>query len=248
MEHYSDTADEFSSSGDSTVWLEGSRAVQTFRNPHVCTAVRQIALDIITSSPVNVLFTDGTRYAYLPIDFHSRLISCSESSESTIVWERIECLNQIDTNRRMQLIRSNFIKFLWDILKGIFAMYACGLRHGDPSLDNIGIRDGRFVLFDYNLSGKVGAANSFSTLERDLYYFSRSLRWNLAQYDLEHPLNELESILVDILPRLRHLEEFVETLSEFKHSPDYPTVVNYLDTLVLDDVRVEQTTTEPQVQ
>lgn len=221
----------FSSSGDSTVKVSAGQAVQYFRHVHVYTAVRQIAIELSTSSPINVLFSDGTRYTYRPLAFHSRYLAHSDA-ECSLTWERIHCLNQLEVPVRIHVIRTHFVKFLWDILKGIFAMFACGLRHGDPSLDNIGMRQGRFVLFDYNLSRKVNTL-TYDDLQRDLYYFVRSIRWNLSQYDPDTPLNNVERILLDTIPHLRNLEEYVEIFLEYHALPDYSATLQYLDTLPL---------------
>jgi hypothetical protein len=231
----------YSSSGDSTVVLvDGTRVTQTFRHPLVCSTVREIALKLAASAPVNIRFSDGTTYVYTPLDFHSQLLS---SSDTTVTWERIHCLNQMDIPSRMRLVRTHFIKFLWDIVKGIFALASCGIRHGDPSLDNIGTRQGHFVLFDYNLSRKVPQERSSEALHRDLYQFSRSIRWNIAQYDPTNPLTRAESDLLDVLPQVRHLEEFVETVmyaldANLDNTAGmYTPVLRYLDTLDIDSFK-----------
>ena len=51
--------------------------------------------------------------------------------------------------------------------------------HGDTTLDNIGFKDGRFILFDFNL----GFLSDGSTKE-DILNFIRSTRYNLQKYNL----------------------------------------------------------------
>jgi len=224
----------YSSSGDSVVHLKGPYAVQTFRHPPVYTFVRRVAMELLTSSPVNHLFSDATRYTYSPIDFHSRAVNHSET-ESSVTWERIHCLNQMESHLRMRFIRTHYVKFLWDVLKGIFALSDCGFRHGDPSLDNIGVRQGRFVLFDYNLSRPVLPTQRSDGLRRDLYYFSRSLRWNCSEYDPDTPLDATEESLLELIPQIRHLEEFVEAILIHRDDSDYASTLHYLDALSLTD-------------
>jgi tRNA A-37 threonylcarbamoyl transferase component Bud32 len=158
--------------------------------------------------------------------FHSQ-IQKHDDRTRTIHWARIVCLNQLDSNAALTYIRRNWLKFFWDIFRGIFGFYVCGFHHGDVSLDNIGIRDGSFVLYDYNLS----RANRYASddLYRDIYTLFRSLHWRIAREVLCHK----EKCLIDTLQYIHTLEEYIEYVREEQNFRTNSEALLFLDALTI---------------
>jgi hypothetical protein len=164
-----------SSSDNSIVYItEGKNYVsQVFKYKDEYNRVKNICLDLNNIFPVNVFIRDQL-YTYNPMSVLSQMTSYQDSSR-TIIWKKIECLNQI-TDYTF-IIKNNYYKFLWDILKAITALHIMGYKHNDPTIDNIGIRDGNFVLYDYNLTRKINIPQE--DIENDFYSFFKSIRFHL---------------------------------------------------------------------
>jgi tRNA A-37 threonylcarbamoyl transferase component Bud32 len=69
----------------------------------------------------------------------------------TIAWEKITPLNQISPDK----ISENLNQLIWDLGKALNGLHNLGYLHRDCRYDNIGIKNGKFILFDYNLSRKM---------------------------------------------------------------------------------------------
>ena len=68
-------------------------------------------------------------------------------------------------------VRRNAKKIIFDITNAIEGLYQNNLAQGDARLDNVGIKNGKFVLFDYDV---FSPANKH-TVKRDLSMLSGSL-------------------------------------------------------------------------
>jgi len=225
---FSDVATTYSSGDQSIVTLihpEEDWVVQRFRHSSDYLHVKRIAMELLMSAPINALCSDGSVYSYSLVHFHSRLID-THDAECSIRWARIECLNQLDQSESLERIRKNWVKFFWDILRAIIGMHLCGFHHGDVSLDNIGIRAGHFVLYDYNLSRPC--KYTFDDIERDIYTLVRSIRWHYST-----ALTDVEQTLLDWMLRIRTTDEFVEYIMDHFRLASYTETLRFLDTLTL---------------
>jgi tRNA A-37 threonylcarbamoyl transferase component Bud32 len=70
------------------------------------------------------------------------------------------------------------MKFIWDISKGLYGLHSLFILHGDPTIDNIGIRNGVFILFDFD-SSKIDV--EFVSFKKDNWEFLKSLKFNLGE-------------------------------------------------------------------
>jgi hypothetical protein len=206
----------FESSGNSHVELLSVEqqvcARQVFKQPLEYQRVKQMALLIHGAGPINVLFERGIRYTYKLQPFHSVLLQNADSKQQ-IDWKVIQCLNQ--NERYLWIVQDNIEKFLWDILRGIVGLHVLGYLHNDVSLDNIGIRDGCFVLFDYNMSKRLEYAHT------DFYKLIRSLRFH---FDNKLPFDWSEEYLYT-------LEDFVYVIQEQRKFKTVTETIRYLDSL-----------------
>ena len=68
----------------------------------------------------------------------------------TIVWWKHTCLSEFNPPALCYFLEINLYKLLYDITKALICMDRAGLLHRDCTIDNIGIRRGRFILFDFD--------------------------------------------------------------------------------------------------
>lgn len=98
--------------------------------------------------------------------------------DNIITWEHHLCLNLLDNKKLKQLLVSNLTKFLWEIGCALHGLHKNGIAHGDCSIDNIGIRDGRFVLFDFDISVETKGVFDTTLYEHDFYRLKTSLQYH----------------------------------------------------------------------
>ena len=168
--------DEFISNGNSFVSIQKNKAIQTFNYPNIYKKVKNIILDL-KKKPNTIITLDNIQYTFNGSDFHTFFLKYRDG-QFQIVWEKIICLNQLD-NYKEFLIDHNE-KFYWDILRSITYMNMCGYEHNDVSIDNIGIRNGNFVLFDYDMSKK-----SKDLFTGDLYKLFKSIKFHLGEKHIQ---------------------------------------------------------------
>lgn len=161
-----------SSGGNSVVMLLENQAVQIFKYKHEYDNVLDFILDISTKSLVEIKLSSQYTLRYSLFDHLSVMIK-KNSHLQTIIWNRLECLNELDTKERIALVTRFIEKLIWDILKIVVGLNHCGYSHGDVSLDNIGYSQGHFVLYDYNMTRKS------NDMHKDLVSFCRSIRFHL---------------------------------------------------------------------
>jgi hypothetical protein len=209
-----------SSSDNSVVYYtEGKDYVsQIFKYKDEYNRVKHICLNLDNIFPVNVFIKEHL-YTYDPMSFLSQMTSYQDSSR-LIVWKRIHCLNQI-TDYKF-IIKNNYYKFLWDIFKAITALHVMGYKHNDPTIDNIGIRDGNFVLYDYNLTRKLNVAQE--DMENDFYSFFKSIRFHLQ---------------TEGAPRMFQPKSLTDLVHSLSKKLDYSLTqtIQYLDQMVIERIK-----------
>jgi len=90
----------------------------------------------------------------------------------------------------------SILKLLFEILDALYYMHNDGYCHNDCTLDNIGIVDNNFTLFDFNIS-----SISINT-KSDILSFIRSIKFNISQNIKDEDLNENVSILFEYLDKI----------------------------------------------
>ena len=127
-------------------------------------------------------------YRVLPVDYWPQL--------QTIVWERIQTLPErilIEKN----FLYKNFNQLIWDLFKAISGFHSIGYTHGDSRIDNIGIKNGKFVLFDYNLSH----LSPEEFLTQDFQMFAKSCQYQIRGSLPLTPFFLSNGVLSDTLQR-----------------------------------------------
>lgn len=208
------------SSGNSTVRLTQSEAIQQFKTISEYTHVKTIVKDLDQIGLIHV-WLDSEYYTYNL----KRVIVLPHITQDhclTIHWPRVKCLNELVDSERQRVILNSIEKLIWDILKAIVGINLCGYTHNDVSIDNIAFHQGSFVLYDYNLS-KRG-----SNLRKDLNSFKRSICFHLDQ----KVTSEINGLL-QYLESLNPLDDFVYAIQNLHHFLSAQEAINYLDHLTI---------------
>lgn len=111
-------------------------------------------------------------------------------------------------------IKANANKLAWDITNAIHELEKAGIVQKDVSIDNIGIRDGQFVLFDFDKakSGDNGHEDVNALFD------SISKRGGIAR-------NKLDSLHANVLKRIQAIDE---TGDESQGGPFLPLQIQKL--------------------
>lgn len=208
---------QVSSSGSSVVKIDNDldTAHQRFKSQNEYKKVKEIAIELSSYNHTSVFVgREFVLYSYEGIHFLSQILTTNDKY-LTLVWRRISPLNLM--NNYKDIIIKNFVKFIWDMLKALTAFNLNGFQHGDPTIDNIGIRNGNFVLYDYNLSSRVQHIEE--DFENDLYKFFKSIRFHL-QIEVEYP----------------NLNYFVKKIVAKKNFDNVQQAIDYLDGLKIESL------------
>lgn len=172
---------EITSGDQSVVFSDPSQdwVEQKFHSKSTYNSVQTLATLIQETSTISVCFDGEENYFFSPETVLVKMIAVNEKNNS-IRWQRVHCLNELSLEDRKIVIRKNWFKFFWDILRALHTLRKLGYEHGDATLDNIGIRDDHFVLYDFNLSKKQ-SKRYFESFKNDLYRTVRSLRFHFDQ-------------------------------------------------------------------
>jgi hypothetical protein len=208
------------SGGNSIVFLTPADAMQTFKIEDEYNRVKTMISDLSRVDPIQV-WIDSEYYSYTLKNYIAEAKSFQECSR-IITWQRIECLNELDPNVRVQFIEQYIEKLLWDILKAIVGLNLSGYVHNDVSLDNIGIYNGTFILYDYNMS-KRG-----SDMIRDLSSFKRSIRFHLNDQ-----LSSRIATLLDYVESSTPMDDFVYIIQRLHRFTSSKEAIDYLDHLTI---------------
>jgi hypothetical protein len=125
-----------------------------------------------------------------------------KQEDNIIIWEKHLCLNSFSKDKLANIIINNIVKFIWDISKALYGLHSLSIMHGDPTIDNIAIRNSNFILFDYD-SSKID--KNFTAFNRDNWELIKSIKFNIGKEEWDNILKEYpfitesESLLNDML-------------------------------------------------
>jgi hypothetical protein len=159
------------SSGASFVYLEGDFAYQIYKDEGIVAICVEIQSRLF-NKPTIPFIIDEERNITSEISSLNNIVPLiSYNTELKYTkWLRFTPL---------QNIINNIHKLIWDIGKAIYSLHSIDCYHGDSVLDNVGERDGRFILFDFNGSKFRGAGIDHRTLiAKDYNLFFNSLIFN----------------------------------------------------------------------
>ena len=134
-----------------------------------------------------------------------------------------------------KFIAVNIMKILWDCLRGILVFRNAGQLHNDSRLDNVGILDGNFVLFDFDLSRPIHEEqNGKMFVQEDTTKDSDNLSISISNHCNKDPtaLRLSRSIYETYTP----LQEFIDSVISIKKFNSVAAAVDYLNSLTIVDV------------
>lgn len=133
---------------------------------------------------------------------------------NTVLWNKIIPLNSMNSDHIRVLVNGNKYKFLWDIGKSLFALHTRNILHNDCRLDNIGIQNGHFVLFDFDGSGSPSSkgkqlGQDFLDLKNSLEYHNLDDVSNLIP---ENTQNLAKNIFINFGDQVGNYDKAVDIL------------------------------------
>ena len=102
----------------------------------------------------------------------------SYEPKNIIIWKKHICLNSYDKKYKKEFILKNLVKLRWDIMKCLYCLHQNNIHHGDPTIDNIGILNGNFILFDFDASKEFENIYKYELSKLDVYKFNNSIKFN----------------------------------------------------------------------
>ena len=113
-----------------------------------------------------------------------------------IIWGKIIPLNSLSKIEIETTIVKNIVKFLWDIGRALYGLHKNGIVHCDARVDNIGLKNRNFVLFDFDASKKVDMIDDYTSSQlmyKDYNDFITSIKFNLEA----EKFNNIKEIIPD---------------------------------------------------
>lgn len=163
-----DDIDITSSSGSSVVFISPSsdRIIQVFSNKKLMENVCFLLSEIYRGNYMVKIKCDieedfdgdledfGEEYTTIKeiYDLPQYLVPfevCIPESK-LIVWRKIKPLNSV--KNLQEFIQKNHLKLIWDLAHALEGLHSIRITHGDSTLDNVGIFNGKFVYYDFDMS------------------------------------------------------------------------------------------------
>lgn len=165
------------SSGSSSLVTFGNFAFQKFRSVNVAKRI----VDIVPKLPKNIVypivFQKGFgkdkkvlfkhRLTYNTFDYIVPYIYCFRN---LIVWRKIVPLNTLSYGLSREFLEKNFLKIWYDVSKALVALRKNNIFHNDTVLDNIGIYNHNFILFDFDGSNNDSYGCDYTRLRKSFRF------------------------------------------------------------------------------
>lgn len=217
-----------SSNGLSFVFIseENDNVFQYYKSQQVCIKIKYIFDVLLRQISINKKIYFKKLIYELNFNIFNFLANFIEykNQDNIILWEKHLCLNSFSKDKLTDILVNNIIKILWDISKGLYGLHFNLILHGDPRVDNIGIRNNNFVLFDFD-SSNIG--NEIASFRRDNYDFLKSLEFNMGKDNWKailhmHPyISDSDFIINDMLEYIskntgKNINIIIEELNSMK--------------------------------
>jgi hypothetical protein len=222
---------EKTSSGSSTVYLDEKEdtVYQKFISKETAARIADIMLKLMKKGRIeyNILFQTGfgprkqihlqEKISYGVFEYITPFRFWDENG--TIAWNYIKPLNDSEKTMSANFLSKNYIKIWYDISKALLALKSIGIMHNDTVIDNIGIRNGKFVLFDFDGSGTP------ETKGKDFIDDFTNLRKSF----------EFRGVKVEGAEKLQGINSTIEFVSKLK-GITLQEAFRYLESLEIEDV------------
>ena len=195
-----------SSNGLSFVFIseENVNVFQYYNYESVCIKIKNIFDNLARENLINKKIYFKKVIYNLNFNIFNFLANFIEykNEDNIIVWEKHLCLNSFSKEKLTDILVNNIIKILWDISKGLYGLHFNLILHGDSRVDNIGIKNNNFVLFDFDNSN-IG--NEIVSFRKDNWDFLKSLEFNIGENNWKnilrmHPyISDTDFIINDML-------------------------------------------------
>ena len=220
-----------SSNGMSFVCVtpEFDEVYQKFKGNHTVKNINNILTTCESNIGYSIWF-DKKKYVTKEYDLFQFLPRIRKfiDIENIIVWEKITPLNSFPSEKVKDIIEQNILKFLWDIGKAIRGLHYNQIFHGDTRVDNIGIKDGNFVLFDFDSSKKIKQddfSNGYMNMMKDYNDFIMSIKFNLNEDVNPTRFNNIAKFVPDISSYMFEFMQNGKIFEYVQNSVDNPITV-----------------------
>lgn len=203
-----------SSNGSSFVFITNSRrhVCQYFSYDSTIERITNIH-KLIEIENILIRFNNDDSIIYNIYEYITK-ISHVNRKERIIFWEQIVTLNSFPDDTKNKIIENNLIKLLWDVGKALHALHLNDIHHKDARIDNIGIKDNNFILYDFDGSSPLGYSD-----ERDTYDFLTSIKFYIGD-------NSIKKIFPNIVTH-----DLINNLYKELYKSRGDNTIEYLDNL-----------------
>ena len=159
---------------------------------------------------------------YMLEDYLSKMVHYKRG-DNIITWQKHVCLNEFDTNYKTTFIMNNIVKFMWDISKALYGLHTNCILHGDSRLDNIGIRNDKFVLFDFDCA----------KMDTDIFSFTKD-NWDIMQSLKFHIGEDNLNNILEVYPYISSTDFVINDMIEYlcvTQDKSLNIIINELNTL-----------------
>lgn len=211
-----------SSNGLSFVFIseEKKDVFQYYVSQNVCYKIIKIFDAILTESLINkkIYFNKSVFNLNFNLSNYLSYLVDVKQEDNIIIWEKHVCLNSFSKESLTNILVNNITKFLWDISQALYGLHCHSILHGDARIDNIGIRNDTFILFDFDGSNM---GNEISSFKKDNWDLLNSLEFNVGKENWKMILknnpyiSDCDYILNDMLSFLGKKEsKYIQTVVE----------------------------------
>ena len=190
-----------SSSGFVIVIIFKNFVIKIFKNKYI--------LDKI----IDIIYSNKSKFIVKPLAF----INNSDKSFYVLVTNRIipiikntqsKAILNVDLNNDLSIL-----KLFYEISDSLFHIHNQGYCHNDSTLDNIGINNNKFTLFDFNISSlslnfKNDILNLIKSIKFNIY---QNIEKSLVDKNVLRLFNFIDTIKIDIF----NCRDFIYFISDY---------------------------------
>ena len=120
---------------------------------------------------------------------------CFFKKYGVIVWRRVVPLNRLSYGLSTEFLEKNFLKIWYDISKALLALRKNNIFHNDTVLDNIGIYNNNFILFDFDGSKNSPHGCDYKRLKKSFHFYGVEMSVDIeGLYSLIEYVSEMKKI------------------------------------------------------
>ena len=116
-----------------------------------------------------------------------------------IVWKKIKPLNSVVN--LPGFIQKNHLKLIWDLAHALEGLHSIRITHGDSTIDNVGIFNGKFVYYDFDMSKMTPPGTGDNTTKiiqefaeakrKDFTLLSNSIKYHTGKKEFVGSIQEI---------------------------------------------------------